>query len=144
MFGQDRNQLRQLFFTAWQKHQTGAPTEPLEAQLVRIIVQHPEYHTLLEDEQTNLERDYTPELGETNPFLHMAMHLALQEQIATRRPIGITELYTELVKEISDPHEVEHRMMDCLAEMIWQSQRHGALPDEAAYLQCLRQQTKRP
>jgi hypothetical protein len=144
MFGQDRNQLRQMFFTAWRKHLAGVPTEPLETQIIRIIVQHPEYHVLLTDESANLERDYTPEMGETNPFLHMAMHLALQDQITTGRPPGVTEVYTELINRNDDPHQVEHEMMECLAEMIWQSQRNGTMPDEAAYMECLRQQSKRP
>lgn len=143
MFGQDRNQLRQMFFTAWRKHLARTPTEPLETQIIRIIVQHPEYHTLLTDESANLERDYTPELGETNPFLHMAMHLALQDQITTGRPPGVAEVYTGLMNRNDDPHQVEHEMMECLAEMIWQSQRNRTMPDEAAYLQCLRKQIKR-
>lgn len=139
MFGEDRNQLRQMFFSAWHKHQAGSPVEPLEAQLVEIILRHPEYHALLADEEANLERDYSPELGETNPFLHMAMHLALQEQVSTDRPAGITQLYTDLVQGSPDPHEAEHGMMTCLAEMIWQVQRYGTPPDEAAYLDCIRQ-----
>ena len=82
-------------------------------------------------------------MGQTNPFLHMAMHIAIQEQLATQRPDGITELYKNLMQIYKDTHEVEHQMMECLAEMMWQSQREGTLPDEAAYLQCLQQQTKR-
>ncbi|HID48297.1 MAG TPA: DUF1841 family protein [Chromatiales bacterium] len=143
MFEPDRNSLRQMFFSAWRKYQAGSPVEPLEAQLVEIIKQHPEYHALLADQEANIERDYSPELGETNPFLHMAMHLALQEQVTTGRPAGIAQLYAELVQGSPDPHEAEHEMMICLAEMIWQVQQHGTPPDEAAYLDCLRQQLSR-
>jgi len=28
-------------------------------------------------------------------------------------------------------------MMECLGEMLWQSQRNGAPPDEQRYLECL-------
>lgn len=143
MFGQDRSQLRHLFFAAWHKYLAQQPLDPLEQLIATIVQQHPEYHALLEDETTNLDKDYTPEMGQTNPFLHMAMHIAIQEQLATQRPDGITERYQKLMQIYKDAHAVEHQMMECLAEMMWQSQRDGALPDEAAYLKCLQQQAKR-
>jgi len=140
MFSQDRSQLRQLFFDAWRKQGDRQPLEPLEQLIVHIIEQHPEYHALLENPATNLERDYLPETGQTNPFLHMAMHISIQEQLGTRRPAGIERLYAGLVQQQGDPHAAEHLMMECLAEMLWQSQRQGTPPDEAAYLACLRKQ----
>ena len=143
MFGQDRSQLRHLFFVAWQKYLAQQPLDPLEQLIASIVQQHPEYHVLLQDEARNLDKDYTPEMGQTNPFLHMAMHIAIQEQLATQRPNGITECYQQLRQQHQDNHEVEHQMMECLAEMMWQSQRQGTLPDETAYLQCLRQQVRR-
>ena len=143
MFGQDRSQLRHLFFAAWHKYQASQPLDPLEQLIVSIVQQHPEYHALLKDETANLDKDYTPEMGQTNPFLHMALHIAIQEQLATQRPDGITACHQELLRSGKDAHEVEHQMMECLTEMIWQSQRQGTLPDEAAYLQCLQQQIKR-
>ena len=143
MFGQDRSQLRHLFFAAWQKYLAQQPLAPLEQLIASIVQQHPEYHALLMDETTNLDKDFTPDMGQTNPFLHMAMHIAIQEQLATQRPDGITELHQNLMQIYKDAHEVEHQMMECLAEMMWQSQREGTLPDETAYLQCLRQQAQR-
>lgn len=143
MFGQDRSQLRHLFFAAWHKYLAQQPLDPLEQLIASIVRQHPEYHALLKDEAANLDKDYTPEMGQTNPYLHMAMHIAIQEQLATQRPAGITECHHELLRKEKDAHEVEHQMMECLAEMMWQSQRQGTLPDEAAYLQCLHHQIKR-
>ena len=142
MFAQDRTQLRQLFFSAWRKFQKREPAEPLEQLIAQIILQHPEYHALLQDEEANLQRDYLPETGETNPFLHMAMHISIQEQLATQRPAGITKIHADLLKRYDDPHVAEHQMMECLAEMIWQSQQAGSLPDEQAYLKCLQQRLK--
>ena len=144
MFGQDRSQLRHLFFAAWHKYLAQQSLDPLEQLIASIVQQHPEYHALLKDEAANLDKDYTPEMGQTNPYLHMAMHIAIQEQLATQRPAGIIECHQELLRKGKNAHEVEHQMMECLAEMMWQSQRQGTLPDQAAYLQCLRQQIKRP
>ena len=113
MFAQDRTELRQMFVTAWQKHVDKQLMEPLEAVIAKIIELHPEYHSLLEN-QAALDKDYTPEMGETNPFLHMAMHISIQEQLSTQRPSGIEQIYQSMLGKIKDPHETEHLMMECL------------------------------
>jgi hypothetical protein len=138
MFTSDRDRQRRFYCEVWKKHRDGAVLEPLEAQVRDVILAHPEYQALLEDADAALGRDYLPELGETNPFLHMALHLALYEQLATDRPAGIRAIAQQLRLRHPDPHALEHFMMDCLAEAIWRSQRDAAPPDEAAYLRCLR------
>jgi len=137
LFGQDRDQLRRMYCEAWQGYRRGEPLEPLQAQIVAVVERHPEYQPLLEDPEHALGREYLPELGETNPFLHMGMHLAIQEQVDTDRPAGIRELYRRLAAETGDTHTLDHRLMECLAEMIWQAQRDGTLPDEQRYLRCI-------
>lgn len=112
--------------------------EPLEQLVAQIIQQHPEYHALLEDEEAYLDKDYTPETGETNPFLHMSMHIAIAEQLGTDRPAGIQDLYQQLLSKYSDSHTVEHHIMECLGQMMWEAQRNQTLPDEQQYLECLR------
>ena len=134
IFGNDRNQLRNAYADAWHKFQQGLPMEPLEQQIAAVIKEHPEYHNML----NKLESDFLPEMGETNPFLHMGMHLALREQLATNRPAGIQACYQALVKKHQSDHEAEHDMMECLAEALWLAQRQGSLPDETAYLNCLK------
>jgi len=136
---QDRSGLRRLYFAAWRKHRTGQPLEPLEHQIVTVIEQHPEYHALLEDEAEALGRDFAPEAGHSNPFLHMGLHLAIREQSATDRPAGIAAIRAQLVERLADPHEAEHRMLERLAEALWLSQRTGQPPDEVAYVESLRQ-----
>ena len=139
MFGQDRNELRRMFFNCWHKAQKNEALEPLENLIAEIIRLHPEYHDLLSDEQTHLDKDYTPEMGQTNPFLHMAMHISIQEQLQTDRPVGIRLLYQQLMLKMSNAHEVEHQMMECLGQMIWQAQRDNTMPDEMRYLNCLKE-----
>ena len=138
MFGQDRTELRQMFFTAWKKHQDKQIMEPLEAVVAKIIELHPEYHSLLEDQEV-LDKDYTPEMGETNPFLHMAMHISIQEQLSTKRPSGIEQLHQSLLIKNKDPHKTEHLMMECLGKMLWEAQSNNRAPDENDYLSCLQQ-----
>ena len=93
---QDRSGLRRLYVEAWRKHRAGRPLEPLEHQIVTGIEQHAEYHALLEDEAEALGRDFTPEAGQSNPFLHMGLHLAIREQAATDRPAGIAAIRAQL------------------------------------------------
>ncbi len=143
MFGQDRTALRRSFFQAWRKHRNGEALEPLEALIAQVIAMHPEYHALLEaDEADQLDRDYLPELGQTNPFLHMAMHIAIHEQLASDRPAGIRSAYQQQLGTHGEAHAAEHRMMECLGEALWQAQRNGQPPDETAYLACLQQEQR--
>ena len=135
---QRRSSLRRMYVEAWRKHQHGLPVEPVEDQIVRVIEWHPEYAGVLEAGDDVLEQDYTPESGRTNPFLHMGLHLAIREQVATDRPRGIVEVHRTLVQRLGDAHAAEHAMIECLGEALWQAQRSGRAPDEAAYLEALR------
>ena len=137
MFGQDRDQTRQVFINAWQKQQDNKPLEPLEEIIVMIISQHPEYQKLLTNTDKALGAEYLPENGEANPFLHMGMHIAIHEQLSTDRPSGIAGIFQQLVMQAGDPHHAEHQVMDCLGEMLWQAQRDQRMPDEQAYIACL-------
>jgi hypothetical protein len=136
---QDRSGLRRHYVEAWRRYRARVPLEPLEHQLVALVEEHPEYHGLLEHDPDALGRDWTPESGEANPFLHLGLHLAVREQVATDRPPGIAAVHRELARRLTDAHEAEHRMLERLGEALWQAQRSGRAPDEAAYLDSLRQ-----
>ena len=134
IFGTDRNQLRKAYADAWKKFQQKQTLTPLEQQITDVIKEHPEYHKNL----TELEADFLPEMGQTNPFLHMGMHLGLREQLTTNRPAGIRGCFQALIDKLQSSHEAEHQMMECLAEAMWIAQRQGTMPDEEAYLNCLK------
>jgi hypothetical protein len=137
MFGNDRESLRRQYLQAWALHRQGQPLDPLQQQIAQVLADHPEYQALVESE-ASLEHEYLPEFGETNPFLHMGLHLAIRDQVRTDRPAGIRERYQKLLAAYGgEAHQVEHRIIDCLAENLWQAQRQNTAPDEAAYLQCV-------
>lgn len=142
MFDIDRDQSRQMFFTAWEKHRQQQVMEPVEAVFVEAILLHPEYHSLLESPEQSKDKDYFPETGETNPFLHMGLHIAIKEQISINQPPGIKDHYQRLLKVHQDAHVVEHLIMECLAEMIWQVQRNQTPFDNNSYLTCIEKITK--
>ena len=137
IFGQDRHELRKMYADAWRKRCDSLPMSPLEAQIADVIALHPEYHGAVT--AADLEKEYTPAGGETNPFLHMGLHLSVREQVATDRPRGIAAIFRQLADKVGDSHTAEHRMIDCLAETLWKSQRDSSPPDELYYLERLRQ-----
>jgi len=135
IFGQDRDELRKMYADAWHKHCDKQLLTPLEAQIAQVIDDHPEYHDAITGD---LERDFSVEGGQTNPFLHMGLHLGIREQVSTNRPAGIAAMFKALATRVGSSHDAEHRMIDCLAETLWEAQSKKTPPDEAAYLERLR------
>ena len=134
--------MRRAYVDAWSKSRAGQPLEPLERLIAEIIAEHPEYHGPLESPDT-LAREFPPEAGRSNPFLHMGLHVAIREQLATDRPPGVRGLYAALLPRFSDAHRLEHALMECLAETLWDAQRAGTAPDEGRYLARVRRLTER-
>jgi len=135
IFGEDRNERRKMYADAWQKYCDKRPLTPLEAQITQVIEDHPEYHETITGD---LDRDFTVEGGQTNPFLHLGLHLGIREQVSTNRPAGIAATFKTLATRAGGSHDAEHRMIDCLAETLWEAQSDNTAPDEAAYLERLR------
>jgi hypothetical protein len=136
--GQNREQMRLMYLEAWRKFRARTPLEPLQAQLAAVIAEHPEYVPWLESGEGALSAEFTPEGGRENPFLHMGLHLAIREQVATNRPAGIAEIHQKLSARLGGVHPAEHAMLEPLAEALWEAQRFGRMPDEQAYLERLR------
>lgn len=132
-----RDELRHRYVEAWRRRRGGLPLEPLDAQIADVIELHPEYHAFLESPAAT-SGEFTVEQGRINPFLHMGLHLAVREQVGTRRPPGIEQVHGRLAAKLGGAHEAEHRMIEVLAETLWEAQRSGSAPDEAAYLEKLR------
>jgi hypothetical protein len=134
---QSRDEVRQVYLTVWRKIQQHQLLEPMEALIAEVIEIHPEYHALLDDSDNATHGDFSPEQGQTNPFLHMGMHIALREQAGSNRPAGVQQLYQKFCAS-KGLHEAEHAMMECLGEALWNAQRNGQEPDQANYLDCLK------
>lgn len=135
IFGQDRGELRRAYADAWRKYCDSEVLTPLENQIAAVVAEHPEYHEVLE--QGVLDREWHPDGGQSNPFLHMGLHLAIREQVATDRPNGIRAIHERLCTEAGDAHTAEHRMIEVLAECLWESQSRNEPPDDRQYLEQL-------
>ena len=133
LYGSNRGDLRRAYVDAWSKSCAGQPLEPLERLLAEVVAEHPEYHAALESPDA-LAHEFPLEAGRTNPFLHLGLHVAIREQLATDRPPGLRGLYAALLPRFADVHELEHALMERLAETLWDAQRAGTAPDDARYL----------
>ncbi len=138
MFTPSRRQVRELFFYTWEKYCKHQQLDGLESTALEVIMLHPEYHALLTDRERNIERDYPPESGAINPFLHLSLHLSIAEQIAIDQPPGIADLLQALVTKHGDRHDALHDVLECFGETVWQANRTGSPLDQAAYIECLR------
>jgi uncharacterized protein DUF1841 len=143
MFTPSRDQARQFFFETWRKYRAGETLSDLEKIALQVISLHPEYHALLEDPKRNLDRDYLPEHGAMNPFLHLSLHLAIEEQLSIDQPPGIRAQFARIAAATDSEHDAKHALLECLAETIWQAQRANAAPDQVLYLECLGQKFRK-
>ena len=137
MFNPSRDEVRRFFSETWGKYRRGESLSGLEQTALQVILLHPEYQPVLDDPERSLERDFSPESGQLNPFLHLSLHLAVEEQLSIDQPRGIRERFEQLVAKVGSEHDAKHVVLECLGETIWAAQRAAAAPDERAYLECL-------
>jgi hypothetical protein len=140
MFAPTRDEARRFLIDTWAKYRAGQPLSPLERTTAALIALHPEYHALLEAPERHVERDYAPEDGAVNPFLHLSLHLAVAEQLAIDQPAGIRAEFERIRQARDNEHAALHAVVECLGEVIWQAQRQKTPPNGALYLECLARQ----
>ena len=134
---QSRDEVRKVYTDVWSKLNTKALLEPMESVIADIIQLHPEYHDLLSSQESAQHSEFNPEMGQSNPFLHMGMHIALREQTSIDRPKGIKVIHQKLAKRMGI-HDAEHAMIECLGQTLWLAQQSQSTPDEVSYLECLK------
>lgn len=138
MFNPSREQARRFFFETWRRYRANEPLEGAACTALEVMLLHPEYHPMLEDPDRNLDRHWGPDSGENNPFLHLSLHLAIEEQLAMGHPFGLREVFEALVTSSRDAHAARHALLECLGETLWRAQRAGGALDAQAYLDCAR------
>ena len=138
LFNPSKEEVRQFFCEAWAMQQRSGILTPMESIAARWVVEHPEYHSILSDLEFAKEAEYTPEKGQTNPFLHLSMHMSITEQVQIDQPPGIREASKQLSIKLDYEHEAQHRIMECLGQVLWNAQRDGTPPDMAAYVEAIK------
>lgn len=137
LWGQDRSALRDMFINAWADRQAGRPQDKQALMIAEVVGMHPEYHRDIESGAAR-HRDYDGSDGQSNPFLHMAMHIAVREQLDVNLPPGIVKIHRQLTGRLGDAHAAEHQMLECLAEVLWNAQLEGTEPDINNYMAALK------
>jgi hypothetical protein len=143
MFSPSQHDVRRFFCETLRKQREALPLTPLEALAADWIDAHPEYHTDLADLDAALAAHYEVEGGRTNPFLHLAMHLSISEQVSIDQPRGVKQALDLLAARLGSMHAAQHEAMECLGEMMWASQRSGLPPDGERYIECVRRRATR-
>jgi hypothetical protein len=138
MFQPSQLDVRRFFCATHAKQRERRPLDAMEAIAARWIDAHPEYDADLADEAAALAAVYAVEDGRTNPFLHLSMHLTIEEQCSIDQPRGIRQAVELLAARRGSLHDAHHEVMECLGAMIWSSQRSGLPPDGEAYLEAVR------
>ncbi|GBE45222.1 hypothetical protein BMS3Bbin11_00303 [bacterium BMS3Bbin11] len=142
LYGKDRGGMRQVFFNTWQKYKQSQALQGVESLLIDVILLHPEYHSILENRNKYLDFDFPPEQGQGNPFLHMSLHVTIEEQLSIDNPPGIRQHFQTLQQK-HEKHDALHVLLECLAEAIWKAQRHESADLEKDYLACVAEQTRK-
>lgn len=137
MFNPTRDQVRTFFIESWRKYRAREVLTPMETIAADIVALHGEYHALLEDPAA-VDRDFAPEDGQINPFLHLSLHLAVEEQLSIDQPQGIRVAFESACAHHGDRHDAMHDALECLGETLFNAQRNGTQPDGAAYVRTLR------
>lgn len=137
MFNPSQDDVRRFFCLTYSKTRQQQILTPLETMASYWIQQHPEYADLLENLEQALTINYVDD--QTNPFLHLSMHLSISEQISINQPRGIRAAAEKLIQRQSE-HTAHHQMMECLGQMLWDAQRNRLPPDPIAYLACVQKQ----
>jgi len=140
MFNPSREQVRRFFCDAWKKHIDRLPLVGAEVTAADIAARHPEYQGLLTDANAAVDKEWSPEGGAMNPFLHLSLHLAIHEQVSIDQPPGIRMAFEQLRARM-DSHDAEHVLLECLGETIWRAQREGKPMDALAYVDAVRRQS---
>lgn len=117
--------------------------EPLEAIAAGWIEAHPEYNDDLADADAAVARTYDGANGGQNPFLHLSMHLSISEQCSIDQPRGIRQAVELLAARRDSLLDAHHEAMECLGQMMWESQRAGRPPDGDAYIACVQRRATR-
>jgi len=136
MFNPSRDQVRSFFIDSWRKYRAKEVLTPLEHIASDLIRLHPEYQTLLEDPDS-VTRDFSPDAGQINPFLHLSLHLAIEEQLSIDQPPGLRAAFEACQNRRGNRHDALHDVLECLGETMFDAQRNGAQPDGAAYVSCV-------
>ncbi len=143
MFNPSQDDVRRFFCSAFAKAQSNSSQDAIETIANQWMSEHPEYHADLQNADAAVARVYDGSDGQTNPFLHLSMHLSITEQCSIDQPRGIRQAVELLTARRGDLHLAHHEVMQELGTMLWEAQRSKQAPDGQAYIDRVQQRATR-
>ena len=129
----------------WEMAESEIDLEGEEATMAEILRQHPEYLDIWEKADTMPPDEEVLRDG-VNPFVHIAIHQTVENQITDRTPPQTAETLEALIHASYTRHEAIHAIGALIAEQIFGMMQDSRPFDETSYVEALRDlaQTSKP
>lgn len=135
LFDRD-NQWR--FTSIAKKRRHAASLEGEDALIAQAMDLHPELDPLWELGELSA----TPQEVQgtiVNPFIHTALHVLIEKQLADKSPPEIVEALASLLQRGVDRHEAVHAIASIYADLYFTTFRRGQHFEETTYIELLKQ-----
>lgn len=130
---------RQRMYEIWQQAKTGN-LESLseEAQLIgKLMLEHEEYHNHFEFADALEDYQFDPE-NSVNPFLHITIHVVVENQLKLKEPIEAYQFYNSMRKKKVSHHETIHLIGNILGPLLFQVLKRNEPFDNNLYKRLLK------
>jgi hypothetical protein len=109
-----------------------------EGRYAEVMLEHEEeYFNQFEMADLTYNYQYDPDTEE-NPFLHIALHVVVENQLEAGQPTEVYQFYDSMRKRKCSHHDAIHLIAALLAPLIVIALQRNGAPDEELYRSLLR------
>lgn len=137
MSSSEKRRIRQI----WQSSQKDTLTQEEDKRLAKILMEHKEFHNYWESSHTTRQTTKIPE--GVNPFLHVSLHLIIENQLAQNNPSQVHRFYLREIDKGVLRHQVIHRIAAIFSEILFDSLKYRKPFNREKYLQLLEEEIQR-
>jgi hypothetical protein len=145
-YAQLRRVTRSRLGLIWELAQAGGELDGEDARLAAVLKQHPEYTDVWEEAQSMGKEEVTRD--GVNPFVHVAIHQVVENQLAENDPPQTAETLEALLRAGYERHNAIHAIGRVVSDEIFAILKEKRPFDEGAYMSALedlaRTETRRP
>lgn len=130
---------RQYMYEIWQ-HAKANDLDQLseeEQQIGKLMLEHEEYHNQFEFADALEDYQFDPESG-VNPFLHISIHVIVENQLKSKQPIEAYQFYNSIRRKKVSHHETIHLIGNIFAPLMFQVLKRKEPFDNELYQQLLK------
>lgn len=134
-YAQLRGVTRSRLGLIWELVKAGGELDEEDARLAEVLEQHPDYYDVWEAAQS-MEKEEVTRDG-VNPFLHVAIHQVVENQLAENDPPQTAGTLAALRRAGYDRHDAIHMIGRVVSDEIFEILKEERPFDEAAYVAAL-------